>query len=66
MIQPNGTARRAQYGLGVLESVRFLQVAHAPHHVEDRGGDEHQSGDDPAEDRLRITEHQPQRIEPLP
>ena len=66
MIQPNGTRRRAHHGLGVVESVRLLQVPHAPHHVEDRGGDEQQAGDDAAQDRLRVAEHQSQRTDRFP
>ena len=36
--------------------MRFLEITHAPNHVEDRGRNEQQAGDQAAQDRLRIPE----------
>ena len=46
--------RRAHHRGCVVESVRLLQIADAPDHVEDRRRNEQQSRDHAAQDRLRI------------
>ena len=70
MIQPNGTEAERSTATRIGHVVRLLEEAHAPDHVEDRRRDEHQPGDQAAQDRLRVAEHRPHRagsvLDPVP
>src|SRR5262249_51139516 len=52
--------RRTQHRSSIVNAVCLLQKPHAPDHVEDGGGDKKQSRNESAENRLRISENNPE------